>query len=195
MLKSASLLLLVFALVACGPPPVKRSQQQLSGLWQRHQEANGAVTQWHLDGRIGMENGHEAWHASLIWRRSPDKYDLRLVGPLGAGSVVIKGNAEGVSLRTDKGKVIRETDPDRLIYRAMGWQLPVRSLEYWVRGLPQPGDVVMEWDNDGRLSSLLQHGWQVRFDDYRDASPALPESIELTRDDLRIRLHISRWRV
>lgn len=183
------------ALIACAPPPVKRDDAEIAALWKQQRERNEAIVTWSLNGRISMRSDAESWYASLIWRQKPEGYDIRLVGPLGSGNVLIKGGQGGVVLRTVKGETIRSSNPDNLFQRAMGWNLPVSSLNFWVRGLPQPGPALLDWDDQGRLSGLRQHGWEVQFTGYFDDAPNLPETIELTRGEWRIRLDVSRWKL
>ncbi|MGB1110553.1 MAG: lipoprotein insertase outer membrane protein LolB [Gammaproteobacteria bacterium] len=194
-IRTLTALLCCLALVACAPPPVERSDAEIAALWQQQKERNEAIETWRLNGRIRMQSDAENWYASLIWRQKPVDYDIRLVGPLGSGTVLIKGGSGGVVLRTDKGETIRSSNPDNLFHRAMGWNLPVSSLNFWVRGLPQPGPAILDWDNQGRLSGLHQHGWDVEFTEYFDDAAHLPETIQLTRGEWHIRLDISRWKI
>ena len=49
-----------------------------------------------------------------------------------------------------------------------GRPLPVSGLRYWVRGELMPNIQAdnVERDEDGRLLSVYQHGWQGNLSDY-----------------------------
>ncbi|MEE8607300.1 MAG: outer membrane lipoprotein LolB, partial [Nitrospiraceae bacterium] len=100
----------------------------------------------------------------------------------------------------------------QLLFDTTGWRLPLDGLNYWVLGLPVPDTPgTQALDRSGRLKSLDQLGWQVRFLRYRrhgvyefpsklfirrqangtDAQP--PDEGDSHGPLLEVRLVIERW--
>ncbi len=59
--------------------------------------------------------------------------------------------------------------PEALLEEQLGWKLPVSHLVWWVRGLPAPDSKSrLGLDNDSRLATLEQDGWQVEYLSYTE---------------------------
>ena len=84
-----------------------------------------------------------------------------------------------------------------LVQDRIGWAVPVDALVWWVRGLEAPGSVdTAEFDADGRLLRLEQHGWEIEFTRYRAfGSESLPAKLEARRDAYRVKLAFGRWQL
>lgn len=185
-------LLLAGLLASCTTPPsapiddhaVAARQAQLSRL-----------SHWQAAGRIGIVNGQEGWHASFQWVQEEAGYRIDLMGPLGQGRVLIRGDSEQVSLQTQDGQQRVAPDPDSLVAEAMGVSLPVSGLRYWIRGIPEPGPVTgLQSDAEGRLMRLEQNGWVIDYTAYTPvAAHELPTGIVARRQDLSVKLVIERW--
>jgi outer membrane lipoprotein LolB len=83
-----------------------------------------------------------------------------------------------------------------VLEEVVGWSLPIGGLEFWIRGIPQPGaDYRPRLDAGGRARSIRQDSWEISYLDYFDAQPApqLPRRIKLSRDELTLKLVIERW--
>jgi outer membrane lipoprotein LolB len=85
-------------------------------------------------------------------------------------------------------------DAESLLREATGWDIPVRSLPRWVRGLrAEPAQAVVQFGADGRLARLAESGWTIDYTWPSAADALLPARIEARRDDARVRLVIDRW--
>ena len=155
-------------------------------------------TAWRLTGRISIKYLDDGWNAGLVWRQSAVDYDLRLQGPLGQGALLLQGNDQRVELVDAKGGRDSALDAETLMYRHLGWQLPLSGMKYWIHGRSEPGQPA-EWRRDmsGRPEQLIQSGWQIDFSKYRPApdGASLPGRIDFARPDLQARLIIDRWEV
>ncbi len=93
------------------------------------------------------------------------------------------------------------------MYRTTGWRVPLDGLNYWVLGLPAPDAAASEeLDSRGRLKTLAQSGWDIRFLEYtRYGSFDLPSKLFMKRQNagveaspvkdaaLEVRLIVERW--
>lgn len=191
------LVLIITAFTGCATtPPVDISHKNAS--WDIHRDRLSKLTTWQAMGRISVRIDKQAWSASLQWRQQRQEYFLRLIAPLGQGTYEITGNKAGVLLRTAKNEIYKARDPKSLMQGTFGWSVPLNGLKHWVRGLPEPGTrtEMMLLDEQGRLTDLVQSGWQVSFSAYNEAGGYdLPGRIVLQNDKMKVRLVIKRWKI
>lgn len=197
-MKRILLLALVLTLGACTQQPVLPPDQALAQ-WQDRQSRLQSLEQWRVNGRISLVTPREAWQADLIWVQQQRRFDIKLIAPLGQGTLALEGGPDGAQLRSSRSpRPVYATDPEALLFQQTGWRMPVDGLRYWVRGLPAPsGDPQLKLDGQGRLAHLQQFGWQVEFVRYRevDVGTQLPDKIFLRKDDLSVRMVIRDWRL
>ncbi len=187
-------------LVACSTAPVvKMSSEALELAWQDHStRLASSVNSWRLQGRVAVRHARDSWSASLLWREASLSREVRVVAPLGQGTAVVKHDANGpAELRLSNGEVYVGESASELLHQQLGWYLPVASLAYWIKGLPDPEHTFsFSLDNQGRLSHLMQAGWQVEYKKYRYSDQfdvVLPAKLSLTRADWKVKLVVQNW--
>lgn len=183
-------------LVGCAQVPVQPDAMAArEQAWAAHQAQLSGLDAWTLTGRIALSSETEAWNATLRWRQDDARYDILLIGPLGQGSLALKGDDRSVVLRTSDGQTSTATDPEGLLARHLGWRLPLEGLQHWVLGLPDPGrpaEPVL--DEAGRLAELTQAGWTMQFLRYDPVEDLmLPGKIFLENPEWKVRLVVERW--
>jgi len=146
----------------------------LSVLWKRVKKPVLANYQW-VQNNIGF-------------------YRIRVFSPLNIFNVTILGRLHSVTLWKTPKQHITASTPEQLIRREMGWDLPIRNLFYWIRGVTAPGHKNLTFDQYDHISTLKQNGWYIQFSHYANVkSYDLPQKIVLTRPHLRITLVIKHW--
>lgn len=183
-------------------PPIQPHVPAVADLgesrWRARQSSLRTLDAWTIEGRIALYNDAEAWNADLHWRQQSEDYDIRLVGPFGLGRVRVRGNADGVAMETSDGRY-RERNPDTLFNQRLGWNIPVTGLKWWIRGLPSvtpPSRSRPTPDRQGRLRTLDQDGWHIRFIDYVAIDGLeLPGKVFLENEQWKVRLVIGNWRL
>lgn len=193
------LLLLVIPLLwlsGCSvAPPLDTGEGEL--LWPQRQQALGQLQGWQLYGRVAVSAQEEGFNATLSWKQQPDgAFELRLIAPFSQGAVTLEGDSSGVVLRdSDSMHPVYAADAETVLYQQYGWQIPVTSLYYWVRGIPDPdSDASLQLDGAGRLLELDQSGWKVRFLRYLQLQQwQLPDKIFIENGDTRVRIVIQEW--
>lgn len=149
-----------------------------------------------LEGRVSVKAGAESFSGGLAWHREADTEALLLSTPLGQGVAELRGDPDGVTLTDAKGKVFRAPDADALVRQALGLELPLRGLAWWVVGHPRPGAPFRaEADAAGRLGTLDQDAWHIDFSRYTaQGETMLPGKLMARRgDDLEVRLVVDHW--
>lgn len=191
-------LAMMVALTGCAVAPIPEPDQADSEqAWAQRQAQLAVIDHWVVRGRVGIENGIEAWQVNLEWQQAHDAYLILLTGPLGQGSLRLTGNDGGVILSTGDGQVVRARDAEELLRQQTGMTLPLANLLYWVRGLPTPGpDAELTLDEQGRVAHMVDTGWDIAFDAYTEVDGlSLPRRMSLAREDLEVRMVVSEWRV
>jgi outer membrane lipoprotein LolB len=127
-----------------------------------------------------------------------NKLNVRIVAPLSQGSVEINGDANTVNLKTSDEQVYANQDVDLLMQQNLGWSIPVSVMQYWIKGLPAPDlniDKII-LDDMGNMDVLIQSNWHITYQAYsRSGGYDLPSRLQITRDDLNIRLSINSWTI
>lgn len=162
--------------------------------WWTHQQGVRAVEAFQVDGRIAAAG--RPGSGQLRWVQDADgAFDIRVAGPLGSGSLRLRGTVEQVLIEDRQGR--RESqNPEAELQALLGSRLPLESLVYWARGLPRPGLAARyALDGAGRLQQLMQGDWQLAYPAYHPGSPALPRRIELRQAGTELTLLIDRWHV
>lgn len=149
-----------------------------------------------LEGRVSVKAGEESFSGGLAWRRAGASEELLLNTPLGQGVAELRGDPEGVTLTDAKGRQFRAVDADTLVREALGLELPLKGLVWWVVGHPRPGAAYRaEADDAGRLGALEQDDWRIEFSRYAEQGRAtLPGKLVARRgEQLEVRLVVDTW--
>ena len=88
------MLLLLLAMTACTSLPPTSSVEPDG--WQRSLEQRGQLTRWTLKGRLGVQTESDGGSLDLFWRQHGAAYTIRLIAPLGQGTLLIKGDGRAV---------------------------------------------------------------------------------------------------
>ncbi|WP_336367181.1 lipoprotein insertase outer membrane protein LolB [Marinobacter sp. C2H3] len=201
--RRAILLALVGLVSACTtiqlePLPEGMTDQPPAG-WKATRQQLAAFDRWDLSGKLAVRQPSDSGTALINhWRQDGSRYELALSSAfLGMGSTRLQGSPGSLELTLANGDQYRSTNPEQLVADATGWQLPLESLSWWIRGLPAPGGGArLLFDQSGQLAMIQQAGWDIRYDRWQrfmDRLPALPQRITAVSGDRRVRLAISQW--
>jgi outer membrane lipoprotein LolB len=151
-----------------------------------------------LSGRVLVSHDGRAFSSGLRWQHLPQQDELWLLTPLGQAVAHILSSDAGATVTGLDRKQYTGADVEALTRQALGWELPLTRLQYWVRGEAAPGSVPTESQRDarGRLVSFIQNDWRIRLQHYpQEEHGGLPRRVELDRDgNESIRLVIDDWR-
>ena len=139
-------------------------------------------TPFDFSGRVLVSFDGRAFSSALRWQHVSGRDEIWLLSPAGQALDQRQYRAESV---------------ESLTRRALGWELPVANLKYWVRGDIAPGSApgaVVRGD-DQRIARLEQGGWRVALTYYAAQEyDGLPRRLELAGASHEIRLVIDTWR-
>ena len=189
-------LIAVISLTACTSTPPHKPIAHPVKTWDQRKIVLSKINHWHINGRIAIINGDESWNLNMEWQRHDGKYILDLSGPFGAGHAQLTGIDEEVVLVDSDKNYFYSDSPERLLQEVTGVKMPVTSLLYWMRGIPNWNikEQKEKVDEFGRLYQLEQDGWRIRFKRYIDvAKYELPQKVFIDGHDLKVKIFVDEW--
>ncbi len=164
------------------------------------------IEAFRINTKLGVSAPERSGQGTMVWERSDAADRIDVFGPLGSGRVVLTRDADGAQVR-DGDAVFTADSLEQALLDATGWRIPFAEMHYWVRGLPAPATpYTHQLDTDGRLRTLEQAGWRIRYDDYRTAADyQLPRKMTLKFSsaapggqpaaEVTVKLAIKAWRL
>ena len=159
------------------------------------------TTSFALTGRIAVRYDGKRSSAGVHWQHDTQSDEILLLAPLGQtvariGRTTQTGGRQVFMLDADH-RHYTAPDAESLTEKALGWRLPLAGLQYWVLGLPLPGEPFDgRRTQNGEWSVLHQDGWAIHYTRYATSSVnSLPLRMKLQREGLQIRLLIDEWQI
>ncbi len=202
------LLWLLFSLLilqACTPVQVESGSVAITTetrkAWQQRQKTLSTIPNWLLNGRASVTYRGENWPFSLQWQQhTTQNYDLNIYHPLTRNRLgKLTKQAKNVSFIDSKGKTYRDTSAEHLLQKQLAIKIPIKGMQYWVRGIAAPHYPVeaFQLDRVGRPTTIQQAGWTVRYADYNGrAYDALPQRVDIVRtkpEVIKVKMRIKQW--
>lgn len=150
-----------------------------------------------LSGRVAVADAGRVFSSGIRWQHDAESDEIWLLTPTGQALAHIQAEASGATLTGADGNQYHAGDVESLTRKALGWELPMARLAWWVRGEIVPGAVTGEVvrDQQGRLIRLTQDGWRITYVQHdSNETGGLPQRLDLIREANRIRLVIDGWR-
>ena len=176
---------LVLALSGCATTPVEPEVHYAA----MAREQLYKLEQWSFEGRLALTGKNDAWSANINWGHRPDDEKIKLSGPLGQGATIIQLTGDLVTIDRGDDKPLSSTQPEAFINQQLGIFVPVRSLRYWVIGLPEPTSAYV-----ATATGFKQAGWLI---DYKQMQPvdnqSMPHKITVSNEQVKLKLIIDQW--
>ena len=188
-------LILTFFLASCASPPqptvsLNSSAHQLSLKQQDH---------WLIKGKLGFKSPEKKQSANFRWQQTQQQYQLNLTSIIGTSLLNMQGDENGVTLIADD-KSYQDADPNHLIWRVTGWQIPVDKLRFWIKGQHQKNDRVLT-SEQGWVSQLQPicnncENWLINYDNYKLVDEIwLPHKVILHNsiNNSQLLIRVNKW--
>jgi len=186
-IKKHWLLCWVIVLVLSGCSSIKIEHE--TAYSRRAREPLYNLDNWLFNGRLVITGQNDSWSANINWKHVVDKEEIKLSGPLGQGATVIKLSDDLVSVDRGNGKVQTSEQPEEFINQQLGVFVPIKSLRYWVIGLPEPSQSFVE-TSDG----FTQEDWLVRYAEMQAVNgQSMPRKITVSNSRVKLKLIIDQW--
>ncbi|TPG55439.1 lipoprotein insertase outer membrane protein LolB [Ewingella americana] len=166
--------------------------------WREHEAQVKKLEHYQTRGSFAYISDKQKVYARFFWQQySPDSYRLLLTNPLGSTEMELKVQSGIAQVTNNQGKKYTSDNPDEMIQKLTGMSIPLANLRLWMLGLPgDESDFTL--DSQYRLSKVnYSHNGlkgNVVYQSYsNDMIPSLPDRLELTQDDQRIKLKMDSW--
>jgi outer membrane lipoprotein LolB len=147
------------------------------------------LQRWAFDGRIAITSKNDAWSANINWEHTPSEDLIKLSGPLGQGGATIQLTSMGVTIDRGGGDVQSSADVEGFINRQVGLAVPVKSLRYWVIGLPEKSEPANTIEK-----GFEQAGWRNQYKAMQPVEKhVLPRNMTVTNETVKLKLFIDQW--
>ena len=167
--------------------------------WEDRLQQLQQIDNWTIKARLGVQTETEGGSFDVFWQQQADRYDIRLVAPMGQGAVHIVGDDGGVTISLADGRSEYSDNAEQLFQAMTGLSLPVNGLRDWLRGIPIQHEAIqnISWNENGQLYKIEQTGWRVEMGRYKViADHVLPHAFYLgqeQRPELSVRLLVREW--
>lgn len=150
-----------------------------------------------LSGRATVKYDNGAEYLRFDWAAQSGRDSILLNSPIGTNVAAIEVTAQQAIFRKGQEEYVAD-DAEELMWRMLGWSLPVQGLHYWILGLAAPGTPA-KWQATENGWTLMQAGWQMHFSEYVEAADGtttwrVPKHIDASNPGFAIKIVINDWR-
>jgi outer membrane lipoprotein LolB len=185
-------------LAGCVTSPGHRQESPPVEPWAQRVTSLQGIRHFDLQGRAAVTHDNDGFTAGLRWAQNDDQASIDLTAPLGFGAAHIQQTDSILRVTTAKGVTLDSDAASEELRRTLGFDIPLKSLRYWMLGTPAPGsEAQTSLDDQQRLIHLEQDGWQVDYAGYVlvDHRAWLPQTVTATRESLRVKVVIRDWQL
>jgi outer membrane lipoprotein LolB len=193
--------LAVIALSGCATLTSDRDNAGGPVDWAARNASLSAIEQWEFTGRLAVKdlvNGGGT-QANVRWQQDAQNSRIRLSGPFGAAAHEIFWEPDRLSVVDKDGEQAIAYQgaqaAEQFLTEQLGWSFPAESTRYWLRALRDPSAAGEEvFDQNGNLTELHQHGWQISYERYLMSDGiSLPSRLVMQNASARLRIVINKW--
>lgn len=192
-------LYLLLALLFTGCAQLPDTELQQNNSWDEQQTKLEQLTHWSLTGKLAVITPDERNSVNIHWQQSDQDFHIHLSTFLGLSVLDIQKSDDVTTIIDADGNHYTSTDSEQLINELSGMVLPIEYLQQWIKG--NPSGASYQLDDNQQVLTLLggdrSNGiWSITYSDYQTVNNTnLPRKLQLIRDELRLKIAISKWQV
>jgi outer membrane lipoprotein LolB len=163
---------------------------------------------WHIKGRMAFKSETQKnFSAYISWEQEKKEYDFSMNNLLGVSLFKLKGNDNFANMIID-GENYDSTTPNQVIETLTGWDIPLLSMQDWIKGMPTHRNTAniklnealsqpATYDEAGRVATFEHNsGWHISYSGYRQIKQYwLPHQVTLKSADSQIKIRITEWTI
>lgn len=150
------------------------------------------IEEWQVEGKMVVKDAGKRTEVFFNYLSLSGEYELQIKDTAsGKPQSRIRGsiasNEQVISVSKDS------RTPGDLSVDELKDAIPIKHLNYWLRGLPSSGDAKLELGKNELVSKIEDDGWDINYKDHMIIDRfALPEKITLSKQDKKIRIDLVR---
>ena len=146
---------------------------------------------WQFEGRIALANEKESISASISWIHQLQRDDIELTGPLAQGRLAIAVLPDKVIIEDGDNRQEFQGAIESVFSEQLGVEVPVQALRYWILGVNDPHQAVVE-----QVDGFGQSGWTVKYKEMQAVGDLrLPRKIGVEKQLTKIKLIVDQWKI
>jgi outer membrane lipoprotein LolB len=163
---------------------------------------------WHIKGRMAFKSETQKnFSAYISWEQKKEDYDFSMNNLLGVSLLKLQGNDSFAEMTYDN-QSYDSNNPNNFIEALTGWDIPLLSMQDWIKGMPtaQKGAnrdlnrallASATYDESGRIATFQHNsGWLISYGSYRRVEEHwLPHQVTLKSATSQIRIRITEWTI
>ena len=156
----------------------------------------GSLNHWVVEGKIGYRDSGGGGSAWVSWSQSKEEFEIKLSGPFGINTKIIKGSFNHAELQPEDYHISVSQNYDIYQKKSIILGTQIEHLQFWIRGMASPSltNIEKRYNGDGTLASLKQAGWRLDFSDYKSIGKLkLPNKIKGKEGVYEFNLSIKKW--
>ncbi len=176
--------------------PALPSLFELNELYEKHLSSLHQIKSWKLSAKMQVKTNTECSKVLLTWKQIHKNYNLHITGPLAVHIADITGSNNHIEVKlSDELKT--SDNPNALITEITGINIPINSLEYWIKAIPDPNyPLIKKLNNYGYISELQQLGQVIKYDNYKKFNKKIfPTKIQIIAENIRLTIIIDKWKI
>lgn len=159
-------------LAGCATQPQKAAQATARASNATEYQGRFAVKYVDQNGQVRNAYGN------FDWVEQADAVSLSLRNPLGSTLAIVVASPTSATLELPNQPPRTASNVEDLMQSALGFPMPVDGLRYWLQNRPAPQSRAKTTaDASGRISQLVQDGWQIDYLGFADATPAVEANV------------------
>ena len=160
--------------------------------WEKRRATLTKLDEFKADGKIALRTNERSDSASMIWVQSGVSSYVNLSGPLGTGATNLRSDGKTVTI-TRNGEA--QTYDAESYENLDGFGIPVGTVGYWARGIPDPALPIDDMSvTNNLLRMLVQSGWTITYTDYDHfGSYTLPARLQLSKGSSKVTIFLYDW--
>ena len=187
----------ILFLNACAtmPKPAVTQSPSSQAINQQHLAKLAQIKSYALKGRLGVVTQKQGFSGGIDWQHASDSDNIEIYSPVGGKVANISKSPTGVILTKQDGQKVHAQDAESLTETTLGFRLPLSGLSDWAVGKPTASRIVnSSWDDNGRLLTLNQDGWDISYENYANVNDvSLPGKVVLKSEKVNLKLLIENW--
>ena len=175
--------------------PIKEIPPVAQEINQQHIAKLAQIQHFTLKGRLGVVTQKQGFSGGIDWQHALTSDNIEVYSPLGGKVASIVKSPTEVTLTTQEGHSVKAQDVESLTEMTLGWRLPLEGLSDWALGKPTKSKIdASTWDEQGRLTTLKQDGWDISYENYAENNGyLLPSKIVLKSENVNLKLLVEKW--
>ena len=161
----------------------------------QHLASLANIQYFSLKGRLGVVTQKQGFSGGIDWQHTISKDTIEVFSPLGGKVADIIKTPTDATITTQDSHSIKAGDAETLTEMTLGFRLPLTGLSDWALGRPANSKIdAQTWDEQGRLTTLKQDGWDIGFENYAENNGTfLPNKIVLKSEKVNLKLLVEKW--